>query len=282
MSVSLHEQIAAARTALAAAGIPEGDAAFDAEVLARHALNWDRAALLSRWREPPPPGFAERFDLLVRRRAAREPVALIVGHREFWTREFEVTRGVLVPRPETELIVEIALGASRTGERFRRTIDVGTGTGCLAVTLAAEWPGATVIASDRSAAALAVTARNAARHGVDRRVRLVRADLLEPFAGEFDLIVSNPPYVPSTSTLPPEVARFDPPEAVFAGNDGLNVLRRLIGSAPRHLAREGLFVVEFGFGQADAVHRVARESGWRHVEVALDLQGIPRVAVMER
>jgi release factor glutamine methyltransferase len=202
-----------------------------------------------------------------------------VGHREFWGLDFEVTPDVLVPRPETELIVEAAL------ERLDRTrpvriLDVGTGSGCLAIALATEFPSALVIASDISAAALGVARRNAARLRVSDRAHVVLANLLDGLAGPFDLIVSNPPYVPAGVTLPPEVAGHEPLTALLAGPDGLSALRALIEAGASRLVPGGLLIVEFGFGQADAVKAMAHASGWGRVSTRLDLQGIERIAVL--
>jgi release factor glutamine methyltransferase len=279
MAATLRERVAEGRRRLMASGLAPADAALDAEVLARHALGWDRATLLTRGADPPPRSFIEEFTAAVARRAAREPVAYITGHREFWGLDFEVTPDVLIPRPETELVVEAAL-ALRERMRRGRILDVGTGSGCLAVALAAELPGARVAASDTSRAALALARRNAERHGVAARVSFLLADLLTGIRGPVDLLVSNPPYIPRDADLPPEVAKFEPSAALFAGPDGLDALRRLIADAPPVLAPGGTFIVEFGFGQADSVRSMAHAAGWRHVEVRSDLQDIPRVALM--
>lgn len=279
MARSLHDRIAEARQVLVRAGLTPEDAAFDAEVLARHVLGWDRATLLTRARESPAPDFESGFDALVRRRAAREPVALIVGHREFWGLDFEVTRDVLVPRPETELVVEASL-RSIDRQACRRVADICTGSGCLAVALAHELPAARLVATDISPAALVVARRNAARHGVSPRTFLLRSNLLDALRGPFDLIVSNPPYVPSGANLPPEVSDYEPVSALFAGHDGLAVLKTLIPAATSRVAAGGAFVVEFGFGQADDVRALAGAAGWRTILLEQDLQGIPRVAVM--
>jgi release factor glutamine methyltransferase len=281
MSASVHARVAAARQALMDAGLAAADAAADAEVLARHALGWDRATLLSRGRETPPAGFDETFDALIRRRAAREPVAQITGIREFWGLDFRVTREVLVPRPETELIVEQALAFARE-HPVRRIVDVGTGTGCLAIALTVELPDARAVALDLSPAALDVAAANARRHRVDRRVWFVRANALDAIRGPVDLIVSNPPYVPLDTPLPPEVANYEPHAALFGGPDGLDVLRVLIRGAAARLAPGGRFIVEFGFGQHAAVETLAAQAGWDRLTVVPDLQGIPRVAVLSR
>jgi release factor glutamine methyltransferase len=281
---SLHERISTARDDLVRAGLTPDDAAFDAELLARHALGWDRATLFTRAAERPPIGFAERYADLVVRRATREPVALITGHREFWGLDFEVTRDVLIPRPETELIVECALEHGRGPNASGWIVDVGTGSGCIAVALATELRHANVLAIDTSRAALIVASQNAARHGVAGRVRCVRANLLDAVAGPVDLIVSNPPYVPveDAATLQPEVARYEPPAALFADEHGLAIVRTLFETAAARLAAGGLLVVEFGFGQDERVRALADANGWSVVTLAPDLQGIPRVAVLTR
>ena len=278
MAGTLQERIAGGRLVLIRAGFASEDAAIDADVLARHVLGWDRATLLARGRDAATPEFIQPFDAAIDRRAAHEPVAFITGSREFWGLDFEVTRDVLIPRPETELIVESALAL---GDPLR-IADIGTGSGCLAVSLATEFPRAQLVATDTSEAALRVARRNAARHGVEPRITFRHAHLLDTLSGPFDLIVSNPPYVPDGEPLPRDVADYEPAAALFAGADGLDVLRVLIPAAAAPLAGGGTFVVEFGFGQADRVETIARDAGWRHVELKQDLQGIPRAAVMKR
>jgi len=275
---SVHDRIAEARQLLQRAGLAPADAAIDAEVLARHALGWDRARLVAEGREPAPDGFEERFHGYLARRAVREPVAFITGHREFWGLDFEVSHDVLIPRPETELIVEAASRFNH--DSVRRIVDVGTGSGCLAVALAKEFPSARVLATDLSSAALTVAARNARRHRADR-VSFLRADLLEAIQGPVDLIVANPPYVSEDVQLSPEIVRFEPALALYSGSDGLTLLRRLISSARACLADGGRFVVEFGFGQDERVQELAAAAGWRDVTIEHDLQQIPRVAVMK-
>jgi release factor glutamine methyltransferase len=281
MAGTLHERIAEARRKLVRAGLSAEDASLDAEVLARHVLGWDRAALLTRGRDPATPAFIEKLDAAVTRRAAREPVALITGRREFWGLEFEVSRAVLIPRPETELIIESAVEHARSDAgSARRIVDVGTGSGCLSVSLAIELKGAKIVATDASSAALAVARRNAQRHGVTDNISFVRADLLEALSGPFDIIVSNPPYVPEDADLSADVARYEPSSALYAGLDGLAVLRRLIQTAGPRLAAGGAFIVEFGFGQVESIRSMAAAASWTRVDVKTDLQGIPRVAVM--
>lgn len=282
MDTSVHERIAAAREALVRAGLPPSDAATDATVLARHALGWDRATLLARGREAPPASFDVSFDALVARRAAREPVAMIMGVREFWGLDFEVTPDVLVPRPETEFIVEEAVAA--LPQAPVRAIDVGTGSGCLAVALCHEFPACHVIATDISAAALAVARRNADRHRVTHRVSLVRTSFLTGIRGTAQLIVSNPPYVPQSAApaLAKEVVQHEPHMALFAGQDGLSAIRELLATAAEHLAPNGRLIVEFGLGQESDVTALAAGWGWRVWRVRADLQGIPRTIVLGR
>ena len=280
---TVAERLADARTRLEAAGVPAADAPLDVEVLARHALGWDRAKLLVHSHENEPPDFAPRFAALISRRVQREPVAQIVGVREFWERDFEVTHDVLVPRPETEIIVEEALAFARE-HACARVIDVGTGSGCLAVTIACELPDVRVIATDVSDAALAVAARNARRYDVDDRMTFVRSDVLTALDDIADLIVSNPPYVPEVdaSAMQPEVVRYEPHVALFAGPTGLEVMRRLFVQARDRLAHRGRLVVEFGFGQAASVKELAATTGWTMVALREDLQRIPRTAVLSR
>lgn len=284
MEPPLSDVIAGARAMLAAAGLESSDAALDADVLARHVLGWDRARLLTALRNPAPGGFAGRYLPLVRRRAAREPVAHIVGHREFWGLDFIVTPDVLIPRPETEVIVEEVVRAASAGLRVDRLVDVGTGSGCLAIALAHELPNASVVATDRSAAAVSVARHNARALGVGGRVHFVVADLLHGIRGRVDVIVSNPPYIPQhdLAALARDVVEYEPGAALSPGPTGFEVLERLFADAPAHLAPKGLLVVEFGFGQAAGIGARARDAGWSDVTIRADLQGIPRTAVLRR
>lgn len=279
---SVADRLTAARRQLEAAGFPAADASLDAEVLARHILGWDRAELIVRGRDPEPPGFSAQLDAFVARRTAREPVAQIIGSREFWGLDFEVTRDVLIPRPETEIIVEEAL-AFAAAHPCRRIADVGTGSGCLAIAIAHALPNVEVFAVDLSSAALEVARRNAARHGVAGRVTLHHGDVLESVAGPFDLIVSNPPYVPEVeaASMQEDVVRYEPYTALFGGRSGFEVIERLLVQAVDRLAPEGRLIIEFGFGQAQQVKALAEEAGWRIVRVLEDLQSIPRTIVLE-
>ena len=281
--MTLAERVSEAARRLAEAGIDARDAAFDAEVLARHALGWDRATYLARWREPAPAGFEDRFEPLVARRGRREPVARITGRREFWGLDFEVAPAVLVPRPESELLVETAL--ARLGDRAApwKIADVGTGSGCLAIALTRELPRARAAATDICPDALAVARRNAARHGAADRVTFHHTDLLDSVPGPFDLIVSNPPYVPDgvVDTLAPEVSRHEPAAALRGGPDGLDTVRRLVAVAADRLRPGGWLIVEVGAGQSGDAAGIAQRAGLRMADVRPDLQGIPRVVVMQ-
>jgi release factor glutamine methyltransferase len=281
----LHESVSRARARLTRAGIPAAEAGLDARLLAQLVLDWDGARVLAHGDETVPPGFAERYAALVERRASREPLAYIAGAREFWNLTFAVSPAVLIPRPETELVVETALAQFPDVQSRLSVADVGTGSGCLAVALAHDRPGWHVVATDVSADALAVASRNAASHGLRSRVRLVRTEGFDGIGGSFDLIVSNPPYVPERDRvgLQPEVRGHEPALALFAGHDGLSAIRWLTRDAARHLRPGGVLAFEFGSGQAGAVGElISAAGGLTMVDFKRDLQGIPRVALARR
>ena len=278
----ISARVAAARERLRAAAIPPDEADLDARVLAERILDWDTARYLTHANEEEPEEFAGRFEALVARRAGREPTAYIVGRREFCGVDFQVTPAVLIPRPETELIVEAALAAFSRSSGAIDIADVGTGSGCLAVTLARERPASRVLATDISSDALDVARLNARRLGVASRVELLETDLLNGVEREFDLIVSNPPYVPEhdRAQLQPEVRDYEPSRALFAGDDGLSVIRRLIDQVPGRLKPEGRLIFEFGFGQADGIRTLLSNTrSMVLLDLRRDLQGIPRVAI---
>ena len=276
----IADRIARARETITAAGVRPQDAALDAEVLARKVLDCDRASLIVRLREEEPAEFSAAYAPLVERRSLREPMAYIVGEREFWGRPFVVTPGVLIPRPETELIVEESLSLFRD-QAPGLIIDVGTGSGCLAVSLAAEFRDARVVATDISMAALGVARRNAAANGVEERIDFRLADLLDTITERADLIVSNPPYVASGDApgLVPEVREHEPHVALFAGEDGLHVYRRLFPSARPRLRAGGRLILEVGYDQDGAVIDIASRCGWTFSHHRQDLQGITRTLV---
>lgn len=280
---SIRAHVLRARQRLEEAGIPADEAALDSRLLAQHALGWDAAQLLAAGTDSAPEEFESKLATLVDRRARREPLAYITGTKEFWGLSFEVSRSVLIPRPETELLVEVAL-AHRSGAE-RRFADVCTGSGCVVVALAREFPSAQLVATDSSADALVVARGNAERHGVTPQIAFLQTDVLADAKGPFDLIVSNPPYVPEASraTLQPEVREFEPPAALFAGSDGLAVLSRLVDQSTTRLAPGGLLIFEFGIGQESAVRQlIADSAGLELIDLKRDLRQIPRAAVARR
>lgn len=275
--------LAAARERLMAAGIRPDEAAVDVDVYARTILGWDKATLLASLREAAPAELEPRFSEWLQRRERREPTAYIVGTREFWGREFFVTPAVLVPRPETEFIVEEGL-ALMIGVTAPRIADIGTGSGILAVTLAAELPTSTVVATDISAEALEIAHENAERFGVAPRVTVVNTSYLNDVAGPFDLVVANPPYVRDGDRrgLSRDVLH-EPHVALFGGHDGLRDVEGVLDAAVAKLKPGGWFVMEFGYGQDEDVQRlVAARAVLRLDHIRNDLQGIPRTAVIAR
>jgi release factor glutamine methyltransferase len=276
VKVRVGDALDAAVARLAAAGVPEPRA--DAEVLLASALDTTRAGIVARAHDALAPAVDAAFAALVARRATREPVHYLVGEREFWSLPVAVDRRVLVPRPETEVVIETAL---RVAPDARRVLDVGTGSGALACALARELLAARVWASDVDPDALAVARVNVRRHAP--RVSLVRGDLLAPFRdAAFDLVVSNPPYVADDELagLMPEVRDHEPRVALVAGRDGLAAIAALVAEAPRVLAPGGRLVVEMGVGQAAAVRRLVDRTGqYKKVDVVRDHAGIDRVLV---
>jgi release factor glutamine methyltransferase len=255
---------------------------LDAELLLAWAARVERSHLITRGGELTSEVVA-RFESAIARRERREPVAYIVGVREFHSMDFEVSPAVLIPRPETETIVEAAvrLIANRADARV---LDIGTGSGAIAVSIAHECPRVKVTASDTSADALEVARRNADRHGVADRVEVRRADLFEPLdggapLGSYDLIVSNPPYVEAAAllTLAPEVRDFEPRGALVDGADGLECFRRIATAVGEHLLPDGALMVEVGTGQAEAVRDIFAGAGMRRLDVINDLSAIARV-----
>jgi release factor glutamine methyltransferase len=283
---------------LTAAGVPS--AALTAELLLLHVLGRDRAWLYA---HPEWALNGERraeYANLLDRRAAGAPTQYLTGKQEFWGLEFEVTSDVLIPRPETEHLVEIAL--QRLGERQGqppRIADVGTGSGCLAIALATEFPVASLVATDISPAALEIARRNAARHGVAGRVEFLEMDLLSSFVppvhpssspallapgAQFDLIVCNPPYIglEEAPQLQREVRDHEPAQALFAGRQGLDLYPPLISQAESLLGDGGTLVVELGYNGAGSVRALLENEAWEDISVAHDLAGIPRVLSAQR
>jgi release factor glutamine methyltransferase len=259
---------------------PSATARRDAELLLLHATGLDRTALLTRPERTLNPRELTIYREFIARRARHEPVQYITGVQEFYGRRFSVTTAVLIPRPETEHLVEAALALLPAPTRV---LDVGTGSGILAVTVALELPTAQVTAVDISTAALAVAQQNAAALGVADRIRFVQSDLLAALPGEsFDCIITNPPYVPAGEVLEPQVAQYEPATALYAGADGLTIYRRLIPAAAAALIPGGHLLLEIGHGQREATRALLEASGFLEVHFRDDLQQIPRVAVVRR
>jgi release factor glutamine methyltransferase len=266
----------------------------DAETLLQHVLGRDRAWLMAHIDDPLPAIAEAELRQLAGRRATQEPLQHITGTQEFFGLPLRVTPDVLIPRPETEHLVEAVLDWA-PGPRAQLTIlDVGTGSGAIALALASRLPNATLLACDISFKALAVAQENAVALGLSHRVNFVLSDLLDELQPELaqglrlDAIVSNPPYIPLSDapTLEPEVVDHEPHSALFAGDDGLETYRRLIPAAHDALRPGGLLALEFGFGQRDALHALFESSPadkpWSRVRFLNDYAGIPRVALANR
>jgi release factor glutamine methyltransferase len=264
------------REALAGSGL----APIDAQVLLAHVLDVDRAWLVAHADEALSAQQGDRFTALVARRRAGEPVAYVTGVREFWGLCLRVDRRVLIPRPETETLVECALEALPVG-RAVRVLDLGTGCGAVALAIARERPQARVLAVDRSEEALAVARANV-EHLKLANVELLQSDWYEALPGEarFDLIVGNPPYVADADRhLAEGDVRFEPASALRAGAQGLDALRIVVAGAPSHLVGSGVVAVEHGFDQAAAVRALLREAGFAGVATRNDLAGLERVSL---
>jgi release factor glutamine methyltransferase len=257
------------------------DAEIDARALLGHALELDRAQLISQSHRILEAREIEVASALAARRLKREPVARIVGRKEFWDQMLQVTPDVLVPRPETETLVEAALDfVVRGGLRMEklRILDIGTGSGALLLALLGELPNATGIGTDISAGALEVARDNAERNGLAARSSFVECNIGEGVQGLFDLIVSNPPYIPrgDIAALLPEVRDYDPVVALDGGADGLDAYRAIATEARRLLAPGGRLIVELGMGQEPAVRALFTKAGFSVGEARRDLAGIPR------
>ena len=282
-AMSIIQAQAAGAESLRAAGV--SDPRLEAGSLLAHVLLRDRTYLITHGNDLVTGEQLDRFRTLIARRAAREPLQYIAGSQEFFKLSFEVTPDVLIPRPETELIVEAALALADREESFS-ILDVGTGSGCIVISLLHELPNADGTATDISPAALGVARRNAQRHEVSDRVTLVQTDSLSPLgqSAAFSLIVSNPPYVPARDieTLQREVRDYEPLTALVSGADGLDHIRALLRETPHLLDHNGYFIFEIGFGQRDAVEELVDRSVWHLIEVREDLQGIPRTVILQK
>lgn len=283
MSAAGTVAVALDRAARLLAPFAGDDARLEAEVLLAHALGIDRAHVTARLRDLLSPDETAAFDALLGRRTNREPLAYVTGHREFYAIDFAVTPEVLIPRPETEMLVERALRAIAARDGRALVVDVGTGSGAIAVAIALHAPGARIIATDASPAALAVAERNAGAAGVAPRIEFRQADLLEgvPLV---DIIVANLPYVAESdwAALPPELRDSEPRDALVGGTDGTAVIRRFLDQAPAHLQPGGVLIAEIGDRQGAALLAAARRrfpAAGCYIE--RDFAGLDRMLVVE-
>ena len=251
--------------------------AFEARLLVAHALGVAHNDLIALTREPDPSCFAA----LLARRLAHEPMALILGHQGFWTLDFEVSPATLIPRADTETLIEAALD-SHPGAR--RILDLGTGTGCLLLAALSEYPDAWGLGVDRVPQAAALAARNARRNGLQDRAAFVCASWSDAIAGRFDLVLSNPPYIPSADIagLMPEVAGHEPGSALDGGVDGLDAYRVLIARVADLLSEDGTAIFELGIGQAEPVAALAVAAGFPPPALRCDLGGIARAIILKK
>ena len=276
---TVAEAIAQGARRLAADGIE--DAALDARLLLAWILDADRLALLRRADEPLPAAAAARFEAALLARGAGRPVSRIIGARWFWSLRFEIDDTVLDPRPESEGLVEVVL-ARVDPEAALRLLDLGTGSGCLLLALLSELPRSHGVGIDCSFAALRRARANAETLGLTARARFQGGTWTRGLDGPFDVVVTNPPYIPSDEidTLSPEVARYDPRSALDGGFDGFDAYRAILADLPRLLVPGGLAVLELGIGQAPPVRDLAQAVGLRLDEIVADLAGIPRCLVV--
>jgi len=285
-ALSAHRLLERGASELREAGVSE--ARFEAELLLRHALGCTREALFARLHEPAGAEAAGHYFHLLERRRGRVPIQHILGTQEFYGLSFRVTPSVLIPRPETELVVDEALAELSARSKSAPTIaDVGCGSGCIAIAIARERPEATFLAIDASPSALAVARENATAHGVDERITFLHGDLLDPLVerGEkLDLVVSNPPYVVDAEIgeLAPEVKEHEPRMALAGGADGLATITRLLEGVGAVLDRGGVVVMEIGKGQDRPVAERVLSAGLDLLRIVPDLAGIPRVVVARK
>ena len=258
-----------------------------AEILLAHAMGCARIHLYTQHESVPEAEIVRKFREAVREAATGRPIAYLTGTKEFFSLAFEVTPAVLIPRPDTEILVERTISLIRQSDgTLRSVLDLGTGCGCIAVSLAAHLPDAALFASDVSEDGVAVAQRNAERHEVEQRISFAAGDLFAPWVGAapFDVIVSNPPYIATAPGTPvaDNVRDFEPAEALFAGPDGLDVIRRIIAEAPAHLSAGGHLLMEIAFDQAPALRDLLETKHWQDVTTYRDGAGYERVVHARR
>ena len=284
MTISIADAIRESVVIFQDAGLAE--ARREAGGLLQHVLGRDRTFVLAHPEQLLTESQLQKFQELTKRRAAGEPLQYITAQQSFFGLDFEVAPGVLIPRPETELLVELALETIQ-GSQAPTICDVGTGSGCIAITLLHERADALAVAIDISAAALEIAKRNARRHSVERRLTFVQANCFSSLSAvefSFDLIVSNPPYVAENDLtgLQREVRDHEPREALAGGPDGLDVVRRLLNEGSTFLKPGGHLLIEIGFNQAATVTSLIEQHAWLAKGIRPDLQGIPRVVVLQK
>ncbi len=260
-----------------------------AEIFLAHVLDVKRIDLYLRFDQPLSVHELGEFKKLIRRRVGREPVAYITGHREFFGINFDVTPEVLIPRPETEFLIEEALKKIPDNSiSLKQIFDIGTGSGAIIVSLAANRPGHYYFASDKSETAVTIASKNATKNGLKDKIRFFVGDLFSPLhenSGQFDMILSNPPYIEQAqiAALEPEVSQFEPVSALDGGVDGLAIIRLIIQSASGFLKQNGVLMIEIGYDQRENVERIVRESGnYFGIEFIKDYAGYDRVVVMRK
>ena len=252
---------------------------LDAEILLAHSCGWQRIQLYTNYEQPLTPAQRGVMRELIQRRAQAEPVAYLVGFREFFSLDFAVNSAVLIPRPDTETLVRAALDKLK-GRTNPSVLDIGTGSGCIAVVLAVQCPTASITALDISTEALAVATSNADKHSMNDRVRFLESDVFSAVQGQqFDVIVSNPPYIreDELAGLDADVRDHEPTGALVSGVDGLDVVRRIVADAAGHLTDGGHLLLEIDGKQAETVAELLRSGGYRDVGIEKDLSGIQRV-----
>ena len=285
--MTIAEALQKATETLSAYNVP--DARLDAEFLLRHALGKDRAWLLIHMQDRVDDQGQRSFERIIERRKRREPLQYIIGTQEFWGLPFKVTPDVLIPRPETEFVVEAALTAV-SGNNAPVIVDLCTGSGCIAISLAKELPKARIFATDRSERAVPVAQENARLNSVADRIRFLEGDIFGPLEeldllGRIDCLVTNPPYVRSgdLTTLQPEVRDFEPEMALVAGPEGTEIAERIIHQAPEYLKRGGSLIMEMGIGQAAALRKILEKTHqFGPIGIVKDLAGIERVIVAKK
>jgi release factor glutamine methyltransferase len=286
--VTIRETLLEAERALRDRGVP--NARFDAELLLAQAVRQNRAWIFAHGTDPLDAGARERFLRAVARRMHREPLQYILGTQEFRGLDFLVTPSVLIPRPETEVVVEAAVGRLRKTAKRTAIIDVCTGSGCIAVAVAKELGNARIFATDRSPEALTVARENARLHDVSERIRFFEGDVFEPLRGadllrQVDVITANPPYIPSGEFpgLQLEVRDYEPTAALVAGPKGTEIARRIIDEAAGFLTKDGLLILEMGQGQAEELKRAGEAvNAYGGVSILQDPAGIARVLVLRK